>query len=115
MSKKEELEPKLAELMSNIPETEGVVAFSLDGAVISGQTIQKMDIKKISSVGSKLLNILKDFGESIGKGEVSEITINFEGGFAVIAFGDSYSIIAFLDSDSKMQLGLLSRALRKLF
>lgn len=111
---KDVLEPKLADLMNTIPEVEGVVAFSLDGSVISGQTIESMNLNSIAKESSNLMENLAKFGAEIGKGKVSEITVNLEDGFAVIAFGETYSIIGFMDSGSKMQLGLLSRALKGL-
>jgi len=61
-----ELEPKLAEVMSSISEVEGIIAFSSDGKLISGQTIEEMDKNKIAVASHSLLNILKDFGNSIG-------------------------------------------------
>ena len=42
---KEDLEPKLAEIMDQIPEVEGVIAFDVAGKVISGQTIENKDNK----------------------------------------------------------------------
>ena len=47
---KDDLEPKLAELMNQIPEVEGVIAFSETGKIISGQTIESMDKDKIATV-----------------------------------------------------------------
>ena len=111
---KDQLEPKLAELMQNIPEIEGIIAFSPEGKIITGQTIEDMDKDSIAAEASKLLKNLKNFGKGIGKGKVIEITANFKEGFAVIAFGEKFSILSFVDSTNKMQLGLLSRGLKKL-
>ena len=111
---KDQLEPKLAELMQNIPEIEGIIAFSPEGKIITGQTIEDMDKDSIAAKASKLLENLKSFGSEIGKGNVIEITINYEEGYVVIAFGEKYSILSFVDSTNKMQLGLLSRGLKNL-
>lgn len=111
---KDQLEPKLAELMQTIPEIEGIIAFSPEGKIITGQTIEDMDKDNIAAKASKLLENLKNFGKGIGKGNIIEITANFEEGFAVVAFGEKYSILSFIDSTNKMQLGLLSRGLKNL-
>ncbi|MCP4760724.1 MAG: roadblock/LC7 domain-containing protein [archaeon] len=109
-----DIEAKLAQLMSDIAEIEGIVAFDAGGKVISGQTIEEKDKNKIAKTASSLIGNLKPFGESIGKGNVNEVTLNMDEGYAVILFGEKHSIAAFVGKDDKNQLALLSRSIRNL-
>jgi len=109
-----ELEPKLAQIMSDIAEVEGICAFDAAGALISGQTIEEKDVKTISKNAFNLIDKLNALGKAIGKGNATEITIGLEQGYAVVEIGDRFSIVAFVDADSKSQLALLSRTLKNL-
>lgn len=111
---KAEIEPKLADIMSEIAEIEGIVAFDPHGNVISGQTIAGDDTNKIAKAASDLLPRLILLSSSIQKGSPKEISISLTKGYAVVAFGLQYSIICFVGEDAKTQLGLVSRHIRSL-
>jgi len=111
---KTEIEPKLAKIMSEIPEVEGIIAFDLKGNVISGQTIANDDTSKISHAASDILPRLTLLGSSINKGSPKELTITLTKGYAVIAYGVKYSIVCFVGEDAKTQLGLISREIKAL-
>ena len=109
---KEEIEPKLAGIMSEIAEVEGIVAFDPKGNIISGQTIAGDDIGKIAKAASDLLPRLTLLGSAIQKGSPKEITLGLTKGYAVIAYGIKYSILCFVGQDAKTQLGLISRQIK---
>ena len=109
---KAEIEPKLAGIMSEIAEVEGIVAFDPRGKVISGQTIAGDDIDKIAKAASDLLPRLTLLGSNIKKGSPREITIGLSNGYAFVAFGSKYSILCFVGQDAKTQLGLISRQIK---
>ncbi|MBN2157074.1 MAG: roadblock/LC7 domain-containing protein [Candidatus Lokiarchaeota archaeon] len=111
---KEEIEPKLANIMSEIAEVEGIVAFDPKGYVISGQTIANDDTSKIAKAASELLPRLTLLGSNISKGSPKELTITLSKGYAVIAYGSKYSIICFVGQDAKNQLGLISRQIKSI-
>jgi predicted regulator of Ras-like GTPase activity (Roadblock/LC7/MglB family) len=109
---KAEIEPKLAGIMSEIAEVEGIVAFDPKGKVISGQTIAGDDVNKIAKAASDLLPRLTLLGASMQKGSPREITIGLTKGYAVVAFGSKFSIVCFVGQDAKTQLGLISRQIK---
>ncbi|TFG17321.1 MAG: hypothetical protein EU530_10800 [Promethearchaeota archaeon] len=111
---KAEIEPKLAGIMSEIAEVEGIVAFDPKGDVISGQTIGGDDVQKIAKTASDLLPRLTLLGSSIQKGSPREVTIGLTKGYAIIVFGTKYSIMCFVGEDAKTQLGLLSRQIKEI-
>ena len=111
---KAEIEPKLARIMSEIAEVEGIVAFGPKGNLISGQTIEGGDTSKISKAASDLLPRLTLLGSNIQKGAPKEITVTLTQGYACVAYGIKYSIICFVGKDAKTQLGLVSRHIRSL-
>jgi predicted regulator of Ras-like GTPase activity (Roadblock/LC7/MglB family) len=111
---KDEIEPKLAGIMSEIAEVEGIVAFDPKGNVISGQTIGGDDVAKIAKSAMDLLPRLTLLGSAIQKGSPREITIGLSKGYAVVAFGSKYSIICFVGEDAKTQLGLISRQIKEI-
>ena len=111
---KAEIEPKLAAIMSEIAEIEGIVAFNAKGNVISGQTIGGDDVRKIAKSTSDLLPRLTLLGSNIKKGSPREITIGLRKGYAFVAYGPKYSIICFVGEDAKTQLGLISRQIKSI-
>ncbi len=111
---KEEIEPKLAGIMSEIAEVEGIVAFDAKGNVISGQAIAGDDVGKIAKAASDLLPRLTLLGSSIQKGTPREITIGLSKGYAVLAYGVKYSVICFVGEDAKTQLGLITREIKEI-
>jgi predicted regulator of Ras-like GTPase activity (Roadblock/LC7/MglB family) len=111
---KAEIEPKLAGIMSEIAEVEGIVAFDPKGNVISGQTIAGDDTNRIAKAASDLIPRLTLLGSSISKGSPKEITISLTKGYAIVAFGLQYSIICFVGEDAKTQLGLISRQIKEI-
>ena len=111
---KAEIEPKLAGIMSEIAEVEGIIAFDPKGNIISGQTIGGDDVKKIAKAASDMLPRLTLLGSSIKKGTPRELTIGLSKGYAFIAFGTKYSILCFVGQDAKTQLGLISRQVKSI-
>ena len=109
---KAEIEPKLAGIMSEIAEVEGIIAFNAKGAVISGQTIGGDDVKKIAKTASDLLPRLTLLGSAIQKGSPREVTIGLSKGYVFVAFGMKFSIMCFVGEDAKTQLGLISRQIK---
>ncbi|MBD3351229.1 MAG: hypothetical protein GF364_07060 [Candidatus Lokiarchaeota archaeon] len=112
---KDELEPRLAKIMSDIAEVEGIIALDADGKTITGKTISEdMGIDKISKTASTLLENVNSFGAAIEKGKATEVTVALNDGFAVVVAGSDFSVVAFVDSDSKSQLALLARTIKNL-
>ena len=111
---KAEIEPKLANIMSEIAEVEGIVAFDPKGKIISGQTIAGDDTEKIGKAASDLLPRLTLLGSSIQKGSPKDITITLSHGYAVVAYGLKFSIICFVGEDAKTQLGLVARHIKSI-
>lgn len=111
---KSELEPKLAQVMSDISETEGIVALDPAGKLISGQTIEDMNKNTIAETVSQLIQCVNKLGGIINKGKVTEVTLGLEKGFVTVEVGSKYSIAAFVDNDGKSQLALLSRTIKNL-
>jgi predicted regulator of Ras-like GTPase activity (Roadblock/LC7/MglB family) len=110
---KNELEPKLAKIMDQIPETEGIIAFDITGKVISGQLItQTMNKDDIAKKAHSLWETFKTLGQSIGKGNVTEVMVTLSKGYAIIIFGEKFSIISILED--RAQVSLLSKSIKNL-
>lgn len=114
MMSKEDLEPKLADIMSQIAEVEGIVALDHSGNLISGQTIEEMDVEDIAKKASDLIEAANTMGKTIEKGDTFEITLGIENGYMVAVVGSEFAVLSFVDSDSKAQLALLGRTLKNL-
>ncbi len=109
---KAEIEPKLAKIMSEIAEVEGIVAFDPKGKIISGQTIAGDDTAKIAKAASDLLPRLTLLGANIQKGSPKDITITLSHGYCVITYGIKFSILCFVGEDAKTQIGLVARQIK---
>ena len=106
---KDVIEKKLAQLMDTVPECEGLIAADIDGKVIVGQTITEMDHAKIAKA---CVSIIKDSNSmSLDKGNLKNITIELEEGFAVLVGSDKTILIALAGVDGQASLGLLKRNL----
>ena len=108
---KEELEPKLAQLMDTVPECEGLIAADLDGNVIVGQTITEMDHEKIAKACAQIINDSNTLGSDVNKGELKNTTIALDEGFVVLVGSESRVLIALAGLDGRSSLGLLKRNL----
>jgi len=112
---REEIEPKLAKLMSDIAEVEGIFAIDMNGNLIAGQTIQQdMDKEAIKAKISDIINTVNQLGDLIGKGSSTELKIDLETGIVDIVIGNNLIIGAFIDQESKSQLGLISRSIKNI-
>ncbi len=108
---KEEIEPKLAELMDNVPECEGLIAADKNGTVIVGQTITDMDHSKIAKACAKIIQDSNELGKDIGKGSLKATTIELDNGYAVLVGSDETILICLTGIDGKASLALLKRNL----
>ncbi len=108
---KEELEPKLAQLMDSIPECEGVIAADKEGKVLIGQTIVEMDHSKIATACAKIIQDSNELGKNIGKGSLVTNTIELENGFAILVGSAKTILIGLTGLDGKASLALLRRNL----
>ena len=108
---KEEVEPKLAELMDSVPECEGLIAATKEGEVIIGQTITELDHSKIAKACAKIIQDSNALGKDIGKGSLKNTTIELDSGFAVLVGSDKILLIALTGLDGKASLALLKRNL----
>ncbi len=107
---KDVIEKKLAQLMDTVPECEGLIAADIkDGKVIVGQTITEMDHAKIAKA---CVAIIKDSNTmSLDKGNLKNVTIELEEGYAVLVGSDKIVLIALAGIDGQASLGLLKRNL----
>ncbi|MHA1338454.1 MAG: hypothetical protein ACTSRZ_00695 [Promethearchaeota archaeon] len=111
----EEIEPKLAKLMSDIAEVEGIFAFDMNGNLISGQTIdEEMDKKAIASKVNEIIDQVNKLGELIGKGNLFEMKLELQDGLIDVVVGSDLIVGAFIDQDSKSQFALISRSIKNL-
>ncbi len=108
---KDEIEPKLAQLMDIVPECEGLIAADPNGKVIVGQTITEMDHAAIAKSCSAIIKDSNTLGQNIGKGSLRTTTIELEEGFAVLVGSDELVLIALAGADGGASLGLLKRNL----
>jgi predicted regulator of Ras-like GTPase activity (Roadblock/LC7/MglB family) len=108
---KETIEPKLARLMNDVPETEGLIAATPDGEVIVGQTITEMDHGAIAKACAQIIKDSNNLGNDIGKGSLKNTTITLDDGFAVLVGSEKVILIALAGTEAKASLGLLKRNL----
>ena len=111
MVDKKDIEKKLSELFDIVPETEGLIATSIDGEVIIGQTITDMDHSAIAKTCVAIIKDSGNMGTNIGKGAFKTATIDLESGYAVIVKSDAIILIALAGLDGKASLSLLKRNL----
>jgi predicted regulator of Ras-like GTPase activity (Roadblock/LC7/MglB family) len=111
MSSKEELAPKLEQIMSEIAVCEGLVLAKNNGEVIIGQTLTEMDHGSIAKYVSK---IYKTKIDTLKKGKLLEMTLGMEEGFLIAVKNKDLMVLGFLGSDGKSSVGLLLRQLKNL-
>ncbi|MHA1835645.1 MAG: roadblock/LC7 domain-containing protein, partial [Candidatus Odinarchaeia archaeon] len=100
-----ELEQKLSRLMDEIPEIEGIIAFSSDGSEITGQTITEMDKDQLIE---KALSVIKESSELsslAGKGDFTGITLSGKEGYIIIENSKNVNIIALADKEAAHSIG----------
>ncbi len=109
---KDEVERSLAKIMDEIPAIEGIVATDLKGNIITGKTIVEMDLDKIVQ---NLVKIAEASGglTTIEKGNVQEVDITFDDGFALILCSGDKIIMAFAGQDAKSDRVLISMNLKR--
>ena len=106
-----EIESRLAKLMDDVPETEGLIAAKPDGEVIIGQTLTEMDHGAIAKACAQIIKDSDSLGKDIGKGGLKNTTIALDDGFAVLVGSKKVILIALAGADAKASLGLLKRNL----
>ncbi|MHA1370217.1 MAG: PDC sensor domain-containing protein [Promethearchaeota archaeon] len=111
---KADLEPKLASLMDNIPEIEGLVALDAKGNLIVGQTITEMDLNTIAKAAYDAFTTAKNLGGTIGKGNVFSINMTLEGGSCCMAGNDKVILLSMQGPDAATSISLILRSLKGL-
>ena len=106
-----EIEKNLAELMDMVPECEGLIAAEPDGKVIIGQTITQMDHGTIAKSCATLVKDVKNLSDKLSKGNLKDMTVELDSGFAVIVGSKTLVLVALAGTDGKASLGLLKRKL----
>ena len=109
-----ELEGKLAKIMDEIPEIEGLIAFDNNSKILSGQTITEMDNKKIVVKANELLKLAKELGEASEKEGATEINLSSKDGNIIIEGSKKLGLIALVGKDAVHSLALIMRTLRAL-
>jgi predicted regulator of Ras-like GTPase activity (Roadblock/LC7/MglB family) len=110
--KKEEIEPKLANVMSAVSECEGLICAGTDGKVVVGQTLTEMNHAAIASSAATLVKT--DIGKPSNKGGLKDITIGLDKGYLIIIVKGTNMLIGLLGEDGKNAVGLLTRQLKLL-
>jgi len=110
----EEIEGKLAKMMDEIPEIEGLIAFDAEGKLITGQTITELDNDKICNKSLDVFNKALELGKITEKNNIKEIIFYAEEGNIIIAGSKNLNIIALIGKDAAHSIALVMRALRTL-
>lgn len=111
MADKAEIEKVLGNLMDTIPEIEGLICAE-NGKVLIGQTITDLNKQSISESCIKILENGGALSKTIEKGDVKEINVRFDDGYAVIVGTPKLLFIALTGNDAAPSLGLIQRNLR---
>jgi len=111
MSSKEELAPKLEQIMSEISVCEGLVLAKNNGEVLLGQTLTEMDHNTIAKSVSK---IFKTKIDALNKGNMTEMTLGLDEGFLIAVKNKNLMVLGFLGTDGKSSVGLLLRQLKNI-
>ncbi|MEM2109359.1 MAG: roadblock/LC7 domain-containing protein [Candidatus Odinarchaeota archaeon] len=109
------IEEKLATMMDEIPEIEGLIAFENNGKVICGQTLTELDKKKLTALSIELLKKSSEIASASDKGSASTISLTTEKGYLVIETKSGFSILALLGKEASSSLSLVIRALKTIF
>ena len=109
-----ELEEKLAKIMDEIPEIEGLIAFNKEGEILSGQTITEMDNQKIVTRANELFKLALELGEATEKEGIAEINLNSKDGNIIIEGSKKLGVIALVGKEAAHSLALIMRTLRAL-
>ncbi len=111
MVDKNEIENVLGNLMDTIPEIEGLICAE-GGKVLIGQTITDLNKESISESCIKILENGSALSKTIEKGDVKEINVRFDDGYAVVVGTPKLVFIALTGNDAAPSLGLIQRNLR---
>ena len=107
-----EIGPKLEKVMDAVSVCEGLILASMDGEVAMGQTLIEINHK---SVVQKVIEMLKIQIKAVDKGDITDLTIEFQEGFLIVVKKEDNILIGLLGSDGKGSVGLLNRQLKNIF
>jgi predicted regulator of Ras-like GTPase activity (Roadblock/LC7/MglB family) len=110
----EELEQRLAELMSTLSECEGLIVADKDGQVLVGQTLVERDLDSIAKAAASLINNSANLGGAVDKGSMKNAVFEYGGGFAILVNSDDKIFIALLGVDGRSSSTLLKRRLNSI-
>ncbi|WEU39902.1 MAG: roadblock/LC7 domain-containing protein [Candidatus Odinarchaeum yellowstonii] len=106
------LESKLATMMDEIPEIEGLLAFDYNGKLICGQTLTELDKDKLIVFSREIFKNCSELASSADKGKVATITITTDRGYLIIEMKQDFSILALLGAEAASSLSLVIRSLK---
>ncbi len=106
------IENKLAAMMDEIPEIEGLLAFDNNGRLICGQTLTELDKNKLISISTEVFKDSSELAASADKGKVSTVTITTDKGYLIIEMKTGFSILALLGVEAASSLSLVIRSLK---
>ncbi|NMC05793.1 MAG: hypothetical protein GYA24_11300 [Candidatus Lokiarchaeota archaeon] len=112
MVDKQQLEGKLAKLMDDIPEIEGLIALDAKGTVLVGQTITEMDKAALAKTALDVFTKARAMGKSTAKGGVQAINITMDKGSACIVGNDSTIIMSMQGADASNSIALILRSIK---
>lgn len=109
-----EIEQKLAKMMNEIPEIEGLIAFDTNGKIISGQTLTETDKKRLGALSVEVYRKAFELGAEIDKKDINTINISTKNGYVIIESSSKFSILALLGKDAFASMSLVVRSLKNI-
>lgn len=111
---KKEITEKLAKLMDDIPEIEGLIALDPKGKLIVGQTLTKMDLDVIAKATQQAFSKSGALGSTISKGNVQSILLTFDEGSSCIVGNDELIIASLQGNDASTSVSLILRTMKSI-
>jgi predicted regulator of Ras-like GTPase activity (Roadblock/LC7/MglB family) len=108
------LESKLAALMDDIPEIEGLIALDSKGKIIVGQTITEMDLDAIAKAAKTAFDACVGLGGAVGKGSVVSLNVALEKGSSCIVGNDKVIIVTLQGLDASTSIALIVRQMKSI-
>ncbi len=106
------IENKLAAVMDEIPEIEGLLAFDNNGKLICGQTLTELNKNQLITISTDIFKKSSELATSSDKGKISTITITTDKGYLIIEMKTEFNILALLGADAASSLSLVIRSLK---
>ena len=103
---------KLEKVMDSVSVCEGLILATMEGKVLVGQTLIEMDH---AAIVQKVCEMLKIKIEALEKGDITDLTMEFQEGFLIVVRKQENILIGLLGSDGKGSVGLLNRQLKNIF